>query len=104
MILNKLVKCILAILLFACLLVLPYGFYQMVRFVAFFGFAYLAFNAYEQGHKNMIWYYAAMGLLFQPFFKVALGRSLWNIVDILVGTMLLISAFRTSGKNIKEQQ
>jgi len=35
-----------------------------------------------------------LALLFQPFFKISLGRELWNVVDVIVGIGLLISAFR----------
>ncbi len=38
--------------------------------------------------------YGALALLFQPFFKIALGRELWNIVDLIVGIGLLLSVFR----------
>jgi hypothetical protein len=34
-----------------------------------------------------------LALLFQPFFKIALGRQIWNIVDVVVGIGLLISIF-----------
>ena len=34
--------------------------------------------------------FAALALLFQPFFKVALGRVVWNIVDVIVAIGLLI--------------
>ena len=37
--------------------------------------------------------YAALALLFQPFFKIALGRDLWNVVDVVVGIGLLVSLF-----------
>jgi len=30
-----------------------------------------------------------LALLFQPFFKISLGRTLWNIVDVIVGIGLL---------------
>jgi len=33
-------------------------------------------------------------LLFQPFFKIALGRELWNVVDVVVGVGLLVSVFQ----------
>lgn len=33
--------------------------------------------------------FAALALLFQPFFKVALGRTVWNLVDILVAIALV---------------
>jgi hypothetical protein len=29
--------------------------------------------------------------LFQPIFKIALGRDLWNIVDVFVGVGLIVS-------------
>ena len=35
----------------------------------------------------------AKDLVFQPFFKVALGRQMWNIVDVIVGLGLLASIF-----------
>lgn len=37
--------------------------------------------------------YGALALLFQPLLKIALGRELWNIVDVIVGIGLLISIF-----------
>ncbi|HLS29262.1 MAG TPA: DUF6804 family protein [Flavobacteriaceae bacterium] len=91
---NKAIKIILAILLFACLLDMPYGFYQLVRFVAFVGFGVLAFQANQQNQQTEMVIYGALALLFQPFFKIALGRELWNVVDIVVGIGLIISAFR----------
>ena len=37
------------------------------------------------------WIYITLCLLFQPFIKVALGRVLWNVVDVVVAIGLLIS-------------
>ena len=37
--------------------------------------------------------YLALALLFQPFLKVALGRTLWNVVDVIVGVGLICSLF-----------
>jgi hypothetical protein len=31
--------------------------------------------------------------LFQPFLKIALGRSLWNVLDIAVAIFLVLSIF-----------
>jgi predicted membrane protein len=93
--LEKSTKIILAILLLLCLLGMPYGYYQFVRFVSMAGFAYLAYSANEKNHKNELFIYIALALLFQPFFKIALGRTLWNIIDLVVGISLLVSS-RTS--------
>jgi len=35
--------------------------------------------------------YIVLAVLFQPLFKIALGRELWNVVDILVGAGLILS-------------
>lgn len=89
----NLIKLLLAVLLIACLADLPYGYYQFVRFAAMVGFGYLAFNANEEGAKNEFFIYLALAILFQPFFKIALGRQMWNVVDVVVGIGLIISIF-----------
>lgn len=88
---NILIKIILSVLLLGCLLEMPYGYYQLIRFVAFAGFSYLAYQAYNQKQEITIFIFGALALLFQPFFKIALGRELWNIVDVIVAIGLLIS-------------
>lgn len=84
-------KIILTILLLICLADMPYGYYQFVRFAAMVGFAFLAYNAYEDKSKNEAIIYASLAILFQPFLKIALGRELWNVVDVLVGLGLVVS-------------
>jgi hypothetical protein len=88
---KTLIKLILTILLFGCLFDFPYGYYQFVRFATLVGFGYLAYSANEQGFKNEVFIYLALAILFQPFIKIALGRTIWNIVDVVVGIGLLVS-------------
>ena len=64
-------------------------FYVLVRFVAAGAFALLAVDAFDRASNNRAWAFVALALLFQPFFKLALGRPLWNIVDVAVGGWLL---------------
>ncbi len=90
---NITIKLILTILLFACLIDFPYGYYQFVRFAALVGFGCLAFKANEQGYRNEAFVYLALAILFQPFIKIALGRTIWNIVDVVVGIGLIVSLF-----------
>lgn len=86
-------KILLALLLLACLIDFPYGFYQLVRFAATAVFSYLAFCAYEKNKNNELISYIALALLFQPFLKIALGRTLWNSVDVVVAVGLIVSVF-----------
>ena len=90
---ERLIKITLAILFFLCLAKMPYGYYQLVRFLALIGFGILAYQANQQGKQTEMIIYGALALLFQPFFKIALGRQMWNIVDVIVGIGLLISIF-----------
>ena len=45
----------------------------------------------ENKDKNMpkVILYAAIAILFQPFFKIALGRDLWNFIDIIAAIILV---------------
>jgi hypothetical protein len=90
---TKIIKIFLALLFFICLADMPYGFYQFVRFAGLIGFTILAYQANQQSRQTEMIIYGALALLFQPFFKIALGREMWNIVDVIVGVGLLISIF-----------
>ena len=87
------IKITLALLFFICLFDMPYGYYQFVRFAGLIGFVILAYQAHEQGRQTEMFIYVGLALLFQPFFKIALGREIWNIVDVVAGIGLIISIF-----------
>ena len=91
---NIVIKIVLAVLFFLCLADMPYGFYQLVRFAGFIGFAILAYQSNQKGRQAEMVIYGSLALLLQPFFKIALGRQIWNIVDLVVGIGLLVSIFR----------
>lgn len=90
---TKIIKIILAILFFICLANMPYGYYELVRFLALVGFAILAYCANESRNKIEVIIFIALAILFQPLVKIALGRNLWNIIDVIVGVALLLSLF-----------
>lgn len=91
--LSIILKLTLSFLFFLCLLQMPYGYYQAVRFIGMLGFILLAYFSNQQNHKIEVIIYIALALLFQPFIKVALGRNVWNIVDVIVSAGLIISLF-----------
>jgi hypothetical protein len=90
---DKAIKIILAVLFFLCLADMPYGYYQFVRFAGLIGFVILAYTANDKDRQTEMIIYGGLALLFQPFFKIALGREMWNIVDVVIGIGLLISIF-----------
>lgn len=98
---DKIIKVVLAVLFFLCLLDMPYGFYQVVRFAGLIGFGVLAYQANQQGRQTEMIIYGGLALLFQPFYKVALGRQMWNIIDVVVGLGLIISIFLKPKSQVK---
>ena len=89
------IKISIAIILLLCLLHMPYSYYQGVRFADLLGFALLAYKSYEQKKIEVMIVYIGLAVLFQPFVKVALGRSGWHVVDVVVAVGLIISASLT---------
>ncbi len=92
------IQLLLATLLFLCLLDMPYGYFQLVRFLSFVGFGYFAYEAQSRNESGLAFAFVALALLFQPFFKVHLGRALWNVVDVAVGVWLVYLAFQEPKK------
>ena len=96
---NSIIKIGLAIVLFLCLFNMPYGYYQFVRFISMYGFTYLAYSSNEVNKKNEAFIYIGLAILFQPFIKIALGRTIWNVVDLIVGIGLIVSLFQSKRKD-----
>ena len=90
---QKILKIILALLLCFCCLDLPYGYYQLLRYAATIIFLYLAYASHQEGNKIYPIIFLALAGLFQPFLKIALGRSVWNVLDIVVAIFLVLSIF-----------
>ena len=85
---NK-VYLVLAAMMLLCLAPMPYGYYQLVRVVAMIVFAIMAYQYYEKKKASLAITFGGLCLLFQPFIKVALGRTLWNVVDVIVAIGLI---------------
>ena len=91
---TKLLHIGLAILLLIGLFDMPYGYYQLIRIVSFVIFIYLGITAYSDQRIVSVVVFAVGALLFNPIFKVALGRQIWNIVDILYAAFLIYANFK----------
>lgn len=95
---KPILKLIIAIMLILCLADMPYGFYELVRFAAAGAFIYLSYDYFKNKRDGLGFFFAGLALLFQPFFKVALGRVLWNIIDIVVAVALIFLIVRAFKK------
>lgn len=89
----KYIPLYLAAVLLLCLAPMPYGYYTLVRFLATVVFGIYAYKCYVAKKEGLTWLFVTLALLFQPFAKVALGRVVWNIVDIVVAIGLIVLFF-----------
>ena len=55
----------------------------------------MAIVAYKEKKETAFFGYIALAILFQPFFKIALGRSLWQIIDVIVALILMVPIIKT---------
>lgn len=95
---SPILKLVIAVLLLLCLADMPYGFYELVRFAAAGAFAYISYDYFKSKKDGLGVLFAALALLFQPFFKIALGRTIWNLVDIIVAIVLIYLIMNAFGK------
>lgn len=77
---------------------MPYGYFQLVRFFGMFVFAVFAYNNFQ---KNQTWFviWLASAILINPIFKIALGRVIWNAIDIIWVFILIASIFINQPKS-----
>ena len=97
----KQVYLILAALMLLCLAPMPYGYFQFVRFVAMVVFGFMAYRYYQNQKMVATWVFGILVLLFQPIYKIALGRTVWNMVDVIVA-LLLIALFIMEWRNSRK--
>ena len=61
------IKIVLSVLLFGCLLKMPYGYFQFVRIAGCIGFIYLAYEEFENG-KIITGILCSAGAMWLPIF------------------------------------
>jgi len=88
---DQIIKVPLIILFLLCLADMPYGYFQLVRFLGMFGFGVLAFNAYNRKDNLFFIIWIASAILINPIIKISLGRTLWNAIDVVWAIILSIS-------------
>lgn len=83
----------LAAVLLLCLAPMPYGYFTLVRILATVVFGLYAYRCYVAKKEAFTWVFVTLALLFQPFAKVGLGRTVWNIIDVIVAIGLIALFF-----------
>ena len=105
---NTTIKIALAVLLLLCWLKLPYGYFQFLRIGGCIAFAWLAYIELE-GKRNVTGMLCIVGaILLNPIVKIHFDRYTWNVIDTIIGVLLIIWAiidlYLHYGKSSKESQ
>ncbi|WP_246062541.1 DUF6804 family protein [Mesohalobacter halotolerans] len=95
----SILKIVLATFLLLCLFDMPYGYYQLVRYIALVGFGIIAYYEFKSNNKILGVIFFSLAILFQPFIKISLGSEIWKIVDVIVAIFLLASLFIKKDNN-----
>ena len=91
---TTIVKGIIVVLLLLCLIDADYGFYQAMRTLISFGFAFLTYRYYQTGDKTNTIIYLCLLIIFQPLLKIGLGRGIWIVADIAVAGFLTYQLYK----------
>ena len=94
----KIFKIVLAGFFLICLLDMPYGYYQLIRYLGMIIFFVLAYNTYKNDNTQFAILWFMSGVLINPIIKISLGRTIWNIIDVIWAILLFASLWIEKGK------
>lgn len=87
---NK-VKFALILGLALCLFDMPYWYFQLLRILGTIGFVYLAYTDYKDKIKYTPQVFLTCAILLNPIIKISFDRNAWQVVDIILATLLCLS-------------
>ena len=91
----------LAVALIVCLFPMPYGYYNLLRFVTMILFGCIALDFYKNNRMSLCVIASSVALLFQPFCKIVLEKTIWNIIDVAVAIMLVLLWYKNKKQLLK---
>jgi len=79
-----------AVMLLGALADLPYGYYQLLRFVVCGVAVYIVYTAYTWQKMWAMWLFGFIALLFNPFIPIHLSKELWQPIDFVCAILFTI--------------
>jgi hypothetical protein len=84
---------IIAVMLIVAVASLPYGYYQLLRWVTCAVAVFIAFKSYGWHKTWAVWLFGAIAVLFNPIVPIHLTKEIWQPIDIVSAILFGISAF-----------
>jgi hypothetical protein len=82
---------VVVILIFAMIAEIEYGFYVLVRCLVTASSIYFAKKTFEKKEKKLFVFFAITAILFNPIFEFSFTRDVWQVVDLFVAFITLLS-------------
>ena len=93
-----------AVMLLGALADLPYGYYQLLRFVVCGVSVYVVYTAYTWQKMWVVWLFGFIALLFNPLAPIHLSRELWQPIDFICAMLFIyvLLALKKASQNSHE--
>ena len=88
---NILSKLSAIFLLIAMIPVLPYFYYQLLKFLIFGSSGFNAYLFYKSKDQKWMWIMIAIAVIFNPISPIYFGHFLWSIIDLVVSVIFFQS-------------
>lgn len=83
---------------------LPYGYYQLLRFVVCGVSVYVAYTAYDWQKMWVMWLFGLIAVLFNPLIPIHLSREIWQPIDAVCALLFATVAFLLRKPQEEEQK
>ncbi len=91
---------IVAVMLFIAFASWPYSYYQILRWAVAVSSGVLAHRAFKNGQSGWGWIFVATLILFNPIASIHFEKETWQVLDVVVGVVYLVSIKKLSIKKI----
>ena len=87
---NKILFLIAGIALFIGILDLPYGYYQLLKWLICGAGAYGAYLSYEKKNLKWVWILGIITLIFNPLIPFHFVKESWKTIDLIAGVIFCV--------------
>ncbi len=90
---------VVALLLVALVPTMPYGYYQVMRWLITAASLWIAMTCHGDGRGNWIWVWGAIAGIYNPIFPVHASREVWsfvNVATIAIGAVYSVKTITTT--------
>lgn len=82
-----------AAMLLGALVDLPYGYYQLLRFVVCGAGVFVAYIAFTRKKIWAVWLFGFVALLFNPLIPIHLSKEIWQLIDFICAILFVVIVF-----------